>query len=352
MNTHVEVSESLIVGERLRRQHLLDPVSSYAYVDFLRLMQPAAPPYFSRPGNPPVLEARTCFTDADLTERLRRNRTLVKGRFLSGNVGYVFADQLALYATAFRRPMTEFNYVQQLVLDTVQRTGPVTIHQIKEETGFLSKQIVPALHRLQQAFLVYEDQVDSDWERGWYDFSAEWPSVELTGVDPMEALATVLGTFLQVHVFATLRQFADWSGMPLRTVKSAIPYMENNRSIRRAAMDNGEEGWMFGEISDVDHGSVASIAMLTRSDMLVRAAKTELKNRFPGREILRYLLIDGRFLGAVVGHWRIGPHDVEDVELLLPKRDGDRRKDEILEIIAQTYHPPYSRILKYMGSPI
>jgi hypothetical protein len=34
----------------------------------------------------------------------------------------------------------------------------LTIQQIKEDTGLLVKEITPVLHRLQEAFLVYEDQ--------------------------------------------------------------------------------------------------------------------------------------------------------------------------------------------------
>ena len=42
--------------------------------------------------------------------------------------------------------------------------------QLKEESGLLVKEITPALHRLQEAFLIYEDQYDGEWDRGWYRF--------------------------------------------------------------------------------------------------------------------------------------------------------------------------------------
>ena len=42
-------------------------------------------------------------------------------------------------------------------------------------------------------------------------------------------------------------------------------------------------------------------------------ASPELKERFGGLEVLQYLLIDRNFAGAVCGHWRIGPHDVEEM---------------------------------------
>ena len=56
-----------------------------------------------------------------------------------------------------------------------------------------------------------------------------------------------------------------------------------------------------------------SVFMLHRSDFLTKSHTSELKRRFGGQEVLQYLLIDGMFGGAVLGHWRIGPHDVDDI---------------------------------------
>jgi hypothetical protein len=122
---------------------------------------------------------RTRFDDRVEANRLRAERTIVKGRFLGGIVGYVMAQDLELYARAFRRPLTELNERQQTVLEAIQMMGGLTPQQIKDETGLLNKEIMPALHRLQEAFVVYEDQVAANWDRTWYEFAAEWPEVEL-----------------------------------------------------------------------------------------------------------------------------------------------------------------------------
>ncbi|MCX6377124.1 MAG: hypothetical protein NTU88_14010, partial [Armatimonadetes bacterium] len=71
--------------------------------------------------------------------------------------------------------------------------------------------------------------------------------------------------------------------------------------------------------------------------------------RFAGLEVLQYLLIDGDFLGAVCGHWRIGPHDVADIILELPAEERIARRDEIVEAVAWRYHPPSHHILRYDG---
>ena len=60
-------------------------------------------------------------------------------------------------------PLTELNERQQTVLEAIQMMGGLTPQQIKEETGLLNKEIMPALHRLQEAFVVYEDQVAANW---------------------------------------------------------------------------------------------------------------------------------------------------------------------------------------------
>ena len=48
-------------------------------------------------------------------------------------------------------------------------------------------------------------------------------------------------------------------------------------------------------------------------------------------EPLQYLLIDGEFHGASVGHFRNGPYDLNDTVCDLP--DAEKRKEEIVEAI-------------------
>ena len=62
--------------------------------------------------------------------------------------------------------------------------------------------------------------------------------------------------------------------------------------------------------------------------------------------------MDGRFRGAVAGHWRIGPHDVEDVVVALPAAETRERRDEILQAVGSGYGPPHSHILSYNGQAL
>ena len=89
-----------------------------------------------------------------------------------------------------------------------------------------------------------------------------------------------------------------------------------------------------------------------RADPLVKSHSSELKDRFGGEEVLQYLLIDGEFAGAVLGHWRIGPHDVDDILLELPAKQRSSRKAEIIDAVAWQYHPPSHHILAYDGKAV
>ncbi len=101
-----------------------------------------------------------------------------------------------------------------------------------------------------------------------------------------------------------------------------------------------------------DYMVESSVFMLHKSDLLVWSHGSELKQRFGGAEVRQYLLIDGAFQGAVLGHWRIGPHDVEDIMVELPAQGRQRRQDDIVKAVAQQYEPPRHQILKYDGCDI
>lgn len=89
-----------------------------------------------------------------------------------------------------------------------------------------------------------------------------------------------------------------------------------------------------------------------QGDCLVRSHAGELKRRFGDEEVLQYLLIDGRFQGAVLGHWRIGPYDVSDIKVELPAAERSRRRDEIVAVVARQYRPPRHHIQRYGGKAL
>jgi len=347
-------AKEAIFVERLRRQRLADPVKTpEEYTALFRALQPVSPIFFSYPGSAPALVHRAGFDDQVLTADWRRTRKIVKGRFLSGTIGYVLREDLALYANAFQRPLSKFNSNQQLVYDTLAHVGPLAPRQIKEETGLLNKEIMPILHRLQEAFLVYEDQVDSDWERAWHVFEREWPGVSIQPELCERAAKEVLSRFLHAHIFATLDQIKSWSGWPAKDINHLLRSLEANGIVTACGIEGLGDGWIHADDTSLDcKEPLHSVFMLHKADSLARTAMGELRSRSAGLEVLQYLLIDGEFQGAVCGHWRIGPHDVEDIVLDLPENERMARKDEILEAVAWKYHPPSHHILRYDGQPV
>jgi len=360
-----DVSMTTILAERLQRQRLTEPLKApKEYKELFRLLQPVAPVFFSAPGDPPRLVHRTAFDDGDVTNKMRGERIIVKGRFLGGTIGYVLAEDLEVYANAFCRSLPWLNEKQQTVLDAIKRSETLTPRQIKEETGLLIKQLTPALHRLQEAFMVYEDQVNSDWERNWYEFATEWTEIHVESEKWEESAAQVLMRFLQSHVFATLEQLKDWSQFPSKSLLKLVQDMEKNKAIIPKVVEGLGEGWMLAKDIFLEPRKVVpSVFMLHRSDILTKSHVSELKRRFSGetpetpkslggQEVLQYLLIDGAFQGAVLGHWRIGPHDVDDIVIELPASERIDRQKEIINAVSWQYRPPYSHILRYDGNEI
>lgn len=354
MSSRSELSHDSIRAERLVRQRLAPPLSSRkGLVELIRALQPLSTGPQARPGSPPRLLHRTRFDDEAATDRLRQERALVKGRFRAGGVGYVLAQDLELYANAYCKPCDRPNPTQAEVLDVVQRTGPITPKQIKAETGLLNKQIMPALHRLQTAFLVYEDQLDDDWERPWYDFEVEWPQVRIDAAQQQVCQAEVVLRFLHAHVFATGEQIRDWTQMPKRAVQLVLSELEKAGQVLARKVEGIGEGFCRSEDDRVPENSPSeTLFVLNKGDFLVRARESELKRRFGARDILQFLLIDGDLVGVIRGHWGFKPFDVTDVELELPRASRERRRDEILAAVVAAYPPPRHQVLRYAGKPL
>ena len=348
------MDKATVLAWRLVRQGLAEPARSPdEYVQLVRRLQPIAPVANTIPGSPPRLVHRTTIDDGALADKLRSRAELLKGRFWGGNIGYVLADDLEIYGTAFRKGLDRFSAAQEQVYKTLSSTGPLTPRQLKQETGLLNKQIMPALHRMQQAFLVYEAQEDSSWERCWSLLPAEWPEVDLERRSWDEAAGVVLTRLVESHVFATFAQVRDWSRFPARKLRRALEGLDAAGQTVPCAVEGLGTGWALPGDRDLEPGRPEpAVHMLHRADPLVRSHATELAERFDGREVLQYLLIDGELRGAVCGHWRIGPHDVEDIVVDLPQPEQKQRRAEILAEVAQGYAPPSSRIRRYAGRAI
>lgn len=347
-----------VIHERLKRQGLLNPLEHTGqeeeYIRLFKRLQPVAPIHFTRPGSPPSLVHRTVFNDSQVANALRKKHRIIKGRFLGGRVGYVLQEDLELYATVFKRPLPHMKPIYEEMMAVIKNAGGISKDQLKEELDFPAGEITKALQSLQQAFLVYEDQIDIDWDTGWFDFTNEWFEVNPGHFQYEQAVSKVLMNFLDSFVFATVDEMKSWSQLKLSVIQKVMKDLAEQKKVAKIEIRGLGTGYIQERDLKVIGGQEVprSVFMLDRSDFLARAYMRDLQARYKGLEVLQYLLIDGEFQGAVLGHWRIGPYDVDDVRLDFDNEEVDTRKDEIIEAIRKGYPAETARILHYNGETL
>lgn len=327
-----------IIALRMERQFLTRYADEREYLALYRDTQPGQNVYWNGFGQPPTLTFRTEFDDKELNRERQLSRALVKGRFQGGNLGWICREDMELFACLSCRPLTSPTVEQRGILELIEREGPLTIQQIKEATGLLVKGITPALHRLQEAFLVYEDQYDGSWERGWYSFSEIFPEVDLRRYTRQEALQQVLRRFARRQVAFDSKMAKDFYRLPEKEIRAAIS------ALCAAGELVGQDGaYMLKEDAALLASYVPEpmhfVRAMHRNDFLVRSNEHALKAKFQplcdplpyDHEVLQYLLIDGEFRGAVVGHFRNGPYDLNGIVLDDPALL--ERREEILQAV-------------------
>ena len=323
-----------IAALRMERQHLTCKANVTEYITLYRDMQPGQNVYWNGFGDPPSLTCRAGFDDISLNRERQGTHALVKGRFAGGNLGWIMPEDMELFTAAFVKPLDRPTSRQLALLELIEREGPLNIQLMKEMTGMLVKEITPALHRLQEAFLIYEDQPDGEWDRGWYTFSEMFPDADLRKYTRHEALKILLQRFSYRHVCFDIKMAKSFYRLPEKELKAAIASLADENVLMEA-----DGGYVLRDDYDLLRSYTArppqSAYAMHRNDFLVRSNAHWLKARFTHvyPETLYYLLIDGEFRGAAVGHFRNGPNDMEDIMLDLPQEEAAARKDEILQAV-------------------
>ena len=345
-----------LIALRMQRQHLITPVDEDGYDALYLDMQPGLNAYWHGFGQPPELTFRAAFDDIEHNRQRQKRRALIKGRFAGGNLGWIAPEEMPLFAAMYRKPIVGFmDDVQSTIMTLIERLGPLNIQQIKEETGYLVKVITPALHRLQEAFLLYEDQYDGEWDRAWYRFEEMFPDTDLNRYTRAEALEIVLQRFAYRLVWFDTKMARSFYRLPEKEIKVACAALAE-RGVFHAV--NG--GYML--TSDVsvladmpDDAPLPPVLAFHRNDFLVRAFEHELKNRFKplydklpyDHDPQYYVLVDGEFRALSVGHFRYGPYEIHDIVCDSP--DMWARKDEICTAVLR--ENPGSVIQRFMGQP-
>lgn len=332
------MEKNKIIALRMERQCLSHKAGEKEYLELYRDLQPGQNVYWNGFGQPPTLSFRADFDDLEFNRIRQRERELIKGRFGGGNLGWIVPEDLELFAAIYRKPLVSPNPHQQLILDLITGQGAMTIQQIKQETGLLVKEITPALHRLQEAFLIYEDQYDGEWDRGWCLFPELFPHVCLERFPRSQALSQLLLRFARRMVWFDTKMAKSYYRLPEKEIKQTVACLVQDGQL--VSLDGGfiraeDHELLTAPTPQIPHFVYA----LHRNDVLYKTCEGELKAWIEpmireleyDHEPLQYLLIDGKFRGAVVGHFRNGPYDLNDVVCDLEDREA--RKDEILEAV-------------------
>jgi len=209
----------------VERQHILVKADEQENVSLYRDLQPGLNVYWNGFGQPPVLSHRASFDDMEFNRIRQNERKLVKGRFAGGNIGWIELEELELLIGLYHKPLDKPTYAQTKIIELIETACPFTIQQIKEETGWLVKEITPILYRLQEAFLIYEDQYDGEWDRGWYKFSEMFPDVNMKRFSRVEALKIVLKRFAYRLIWFDVRMVKCYYKLPEKDIKAAISAM-------------------------------------------------------------------------------------------------------------------------------
>lgn len=327
-----------ILSLRMERQHLLTKATMDEYPVLYRDLQPGQNVYWNGFGDPPSLTFRADFSDIAYNRDRQEERELIKGRFAGGNLGWIVPEDMELFAGLFRKELTKPTAAQLQILELIEREGPLNIQQIKEETGLLVKQITPVLHRLQEAFLIYEDQYNGEWDRGWYRFGEMFPECDVERYTRVDALNVILQRFAYRTVWFDTAMAKSFYRLPEKDIKKAVLDLVNDGTFIKS-----DGGYLLKTDAEFLETYVPKelhfVCAMHRNDFLVKSLEHELKETFAplyenlpyDHDPLQYLLIDGEFHGASVGHFRNGPYDLNDIVCDLP--EADERRDEIVEAV-------------------
>ena len=321
-----------ITALRLSRQHLTDKAAVAEYDALYRDLQPGYNVYWNGFGDPPSLTHRADFDDIDYNRKRQADRRLLKLRLVGGNLGWIVPEDLELFAALYKKPLDNASWRQQKLLELIVREGPLNIQQMKELTGLLVKEITPVLHRLQEAFLVYEDQPDGDWDRGWYQFSESFPEADLDKYTRHEALKIILRRFAFRIAWFDSKMAKSYYKLPEKEIKAAIAEL-----VAEGVFIEYDGGYILKAdkeiLANLSETPPPSVFAVHKNDFLYRSHEHLLKDHYKRAEweTLYYLLIDGEFKGACYGKFRYGPPDFDDITVSLPHADA--RREEIIAAV-------------------
>lgn len=347
-----------IYALRMIRQGFNERLDREQYESIFRLMSPVMTAYWTMPGNPPVIQHRADFSDFHYNDKMRSRRTIVKGRFQNGGVAYVFFDEIELYIALYIKKIDRISPKMAEIISLIEHEGPINVQGMKDVLGMYVKDITPYLHKLQTAFIVFEDQKSVEGDRGYYFFESEFPEVNLNRYEKIEAIKIILMRFQSLMVWFQIEMAESFYKLSKKEIQRAIDELVNEHQLRKLMIDN-QEGYISP--TDLDQINTQQVAdttsqffSLNKNDFYAKAMESRLKSIFPKNkyEPMYYLLYQGQFIGAVYGKFRIRPDELEDVIIRPEYHYLVSRKADIIKAISKTCDFERSPLKRFMGEQL
>src|SRR5690606_15606691 len=122
-----------------------------------------------------------------------------------------------------------------------------------------------------QAFLLFEEQADIDWERPWYPMQQVFPDLTVSNTSWDESARVVIRRFVDAMAFATTERIVDWTQFPRAKVNAVVENMRAGGALQSARVIEFGDGWVNAG-DKWDNGlTPESVYMLHKADFLVRA---------------------------------------------------------------------------------
>ena len=355
------IPQEKITALRMQKQYLANQkANKKEYDQLFKDMSPVPVRYWSAPGDPPSISSRADFDDYQYNYKRRQNRDIVKGRFQNGSVGYVAFEEFELFIGLYKKDRGRLSRMQFELLDLIEHEDGITIGRMKKATGWFVKDITPELHKLQEAFLIFEDQTDNEGDRMWFTMESVFPEIDTKKYTQLDALKTVLLRFAKLNIIFDASSARSFYKISLNIIKEAADSLVNS-----GELINYNGRYMLKSDFDYLNSSESnnlklekSVIVLHRNDFLVKSNENIeqqdprlLNKRFSHEKfgILQYILIDGEFHGALCGNFRFGPAELEDIVLDLPEDEKISRKSEILDAVYEHHSREASPLKKYCG---
>ena len=182
-----------------------------------------------------------------------------------------------------------------------------------------------------------------------------FPEVDLNKYTRLEAIKIVLQRFAYRIVWFDTAMVKSFYKIPEKEIKLAVSEL-----VAEGTLVVSDSGYMLKRDAEMlekyNPKGMNFVYAVHRNDFIYKAhehvlkemAKTLTEGLEYDHEPLQYLLIDGEFHGASVGHFRNGPYELNDIVCDLP--DAESRKDEIIEAIKNVNYGKMP--LRFMGKEL